>query len=146
MRDSQNRLRESIKRLEPNLAPESVKAAFFADLDLEQPDARGETVALLLADCVRIYTNGVRTASLSLSEVREFTFRRGVGCVFCECEKQDGERVLLARGTATHQAAVSGFVRAANRLIKKQSEPTSGEREKKHRRKERAAKKPFCAS
>ncbi len=124
MKNRHNKPINYLQRLEPTTAPELVRATLIADLDADLPNARRETVAFLFEDCIHVYENGMQTLCLSISEVQSFAFQKGVGCVFIEYEKTNGEKGLLARATATHQANAAGFVRTANRLIQKQNAPT----------------------
>ena len=114
---------QALRRLMPQAAPADVAAALTTHLHPTLPDGRAETQVFLFADRLCVWVGETLTADWPADRIEAFHFRNGVGCVFVECTRQDGEPVLLARGDCRELRAAADFVREANRALRCIREP-----------------------
>ena len=114
---------QALRRLMPQAAPADVAAALTTRLHPTLPDGRAETQVFLFADRLCVWVGETLTADWPADRIEAFHFRNGVGCVFVECTRQDGEPVLLARGDCRELRAAADFVREANRALRCIREP-----------------------
>ena len=114
---------QALRRLMPQAAPADVAAALTTHLHPTMPDRRAETQVFLFADRLCVWVGETLTADWPADRIEAFHFRNGVGCVFVECTRQDGEPVLLARGDCRELRAAADFVREANRALRCIREP-----------------------
>ena len=114
---------QALRRLEPEADPASVAAALTTNLHPTDPAAQAETQAFLFADRLTVWVGETQTVNEPADRIEAFHFRKGVGCVFVEYTRRNGEPGLFARGDCRMQGAASEFVRAANRALRSREEP-----------------------
>ena len=118
---------EILARLKTNLAP-------------LEPNGRTDSLVVCTADELAVSSNGVQTVRLRLEDLAEARVEHGVGCVFLEYEKKNGESGLLARSDQRAQKEAVRFARAVNRRLRQiaegdQTVPVPEKKDRPNRRK-----------
>ncbi len=107
-----------LRRCEPEAELKAIPAKLCCNLSLRPSEPPVNTLLLCDREGLRIYTDGKLTRKEPLEGISSFQFKNGVGCVFVEYTRTDGETVLIARGDAGCRGETSVFVRQANRCLR----------------------------
>ncbi len=95
--ENRTTLTEKVLGLDSTLKAEDILLPIDYNLTPTAVRRRVDGIAVLTRDRFLIYADGVRTASVPLSEVEEAVFRRGNGCCFIEYRMKSGDWHILCR-------------------------------------------------
>ncbi|MBQ8497626.1 MAG: ABC transporter ATP-binding protein [Clostridia bacterium] len=105
------------KKYQPQLTNEKIVSVWEYNLDKEEPRGLKDGFVIITDDRLTVYENDTEILSDSLSNIKEFRFLSGVGCVFAECIRKDGETVLISRANAALKNRIATAIKAANHYI-----------------------------
>lgn len=113
-----NELAEKAVRLDPGLSKEDISLPIAFHLTPSVPDRRVDGIAFTTRDKVFVYINGEKITEAPLSDIREFTFRSGVGCVFIEFTLKSGETLVYCRDDMQYLDLFASAAREMNKHLK----------------------------
>ena len=95
-----------------------VLARLQTDLDPILPHGKKSMTIVCTAEELTAFSNGEERLRLPLSELEEIRTENGVGCVFLEYTKKDGETALLSRANHRVWQNANRFAKAVNRRLR----------------------------
>ncbi len=101
----------------PELTDQTIVSIWEYNLDKEEPTGKKDGFVIVSDDFLTVYENDAVILKESVSDIKEFRFLAGVGCVFAEYITKDGETVLLSRAGASHKNRMATAIKAANHYI-----------------------------
>ncbi len=116
--EQNKRLYERARTLYPSLSEDDVVALWEYNLDIEKPDGLCDGFVVVDNSTCRIYEAGQETHAVALSDVNEFRFFAGVGCVFVEYTLKNGESRLISRADCHHKNKLASAVKAVNGFMR----------------------------
>ena len=87
------------------------------NLDREVPEKKTDGFVLVTEDLFVVFENDEEILREALSDVKEFKFTSGVGCVFAEYTPKCGEPMLISRADCREKSKIAMAVKAANRFL-----------------------------
>ena len=84
------RLFTRVRALCPGLSDEDIVSVWEYNLDRTAPDGFADGLVIVTEATVSVFENGERLLEVPLSEISEFRFSMGVGCVFAEYNLEGG--------------------------------------------------------
>ena len=108
---------ERAKKLQPELTEETLVSLWEYNLDKDEPRGKKDGMVLISDSELTVYENGEKILSEPMENIKEFRFQSGIGCVFTEYVKQDGENFLLSRASASHKNRTATAIKAVNHYI-----------------------------
>ncbi len=118
MNGFQKKLFEKAKTLDPALSEEDFVDLLLSDLDPLQPQARVQDFTLLTRDGLCVYRDGERILFEPIDGIERLNVINGVGCVFVELVRRDGEHVRMARADNRRQSSVAQSVKRMNHYLR----------------------------
>lgn len=115
--ENRKKLTTRLCSLDPSLHEEDILLAYGYDLLPDDSRDRCDGIAALLQDRFVLYRNNEMCVSLPLEQVKEFTFRQGIGCVFTEYTDKDGTDHLLCRGDMQYLNTFAAVIKEMNRHL-----------------------------
>ncbi len=112
------KLFEKAKELDPALTEENFVDLFASDLDPAEPQARVKDLTLLTRDRLRVFRDGKEILSEPTENLERLAVISGVGCVFAELVRRDGEHVLFARADNRRQTSLAQAVKRINHYLR----------------------------
>ena len=116
--ETNKRLYERARALCPTLTEDDVVALWEYNLDLETNDNTRDGFVIVDGHTCTVYEEGKETHAVSLSDVQEFRFFAGVGCVFVEYTRKNGESRLISRADCHHKNKLASAVKAVNGFMR----------------------------
>ena len=135
---------DRLAELEPQIDKSAVKAALMTDLHCETPSKKQESILICTEKILTVYRDGEKSMSLSLEQISELVFCKGVGCVSIEYRLQEEDQPrLLTRGSADHKSSAAEFVKQVNGVLRqrKDTEVRMDRPEREHTRPKKLGKK-----
>ena len=83
---------ERAKKYQPELIDEELVSVWAYDLDREEPRGKKDGFVVISDHALTVYENDESIYTEALENIKEIRFLAGVGCVFAECIKKDGEK------------------------------------------------------
>jgi ATP-binding cassette subfamily B protein len=108
---------ERAKKYQPELIDEELVSVWAYDLDREEPRGKKDGFVVISDHALTVYENDESIYTEALENIKEIRFLAGVGCVFAECIKKDGETVLISRASAAHKTRIATAIKATNHHI-----------------------------
>ena len=118
MTDQYSRLFDRIHAVFPDLPNEQVVSAWEYNLDRTDPEEKTDGLVVIDGETVIVRENDAEIFRVPLSEVEEFRFAAGVGCVFAELVRKDGGAILISRADCSRKHCVASAVKAANHFLR----------------------------
>lgn len=101
----------------PELCAEDIVSLWEYNLDREDPKGTADGFVIVSDKTLWVYENAEIFLSVPLAEIKDFRFHAGVGCVFAECVRKDGEIILISRADCSRKSRIATAVKAANHFI-----------------------------
>ena len=108
---------ERAHKLQPDLKHEEVVSLWEYNLDREAPRGLTDGFVLITDSTLTVYENGEIALCEPMTNVKEFRFQSGVGCVFAEYVNQSGESFLISRASSSHKTRIATAIKAANHYL-----------------------------
>ncbi len=105
------------KAYQPQLADEKIVSIWEYNLDKEEPRGQKNGFVIISDDTLTVYEDDAVILTDTIANIKEFRFQAGVGCVFAEYIKKDGETILISRANASHKNRIATAIKAANHYI-----------------------------
>ncbi len=115
--DNINNLTDRLCSLDSNIRAEDVLLPVDFNLPPTMKKNRVDGIAALLRDKIIIYSDGVKQKEVSIVNVKEFSFRRGIGCVFIEYCMNDGKWHILCRADMQYLDFYAAVAREMNNFV-----------------------------
>jgi len=116
--DNRTELTQKVIRIDSSLKESEILLPFTFNLSGSASKVRVDGISVLTKNAFHVYVNGEKTLTVKLEDVKEFTYRQGIGCVFVEyTDKQEADH-LLCRGDMQYQSLFAAVVKEMNRQIK----------------------------
>ncbi len=112
------RLFTRVRALCPGLSDEDIVSVWEYNLDRTAPDGFADGLVIVTEATVSVFENGERLLEVPLSEISEFRFSMGVGCVFAEYTSKAGQTILLSRADCIRKSRIAAGVKAANHYLR----------------------------
>jgi len=106
---------------DPSLDASDVLLVLPADLPREaagDAERKEDGIAALLKDRLVCYVNGTEAESVPLDALEKCEFRMGIGCVFAEYVKKNGEAAVLCRADMRYKDWYAAVVKQMTRHLK----------------------------
>ena len=115
--DSKKRLYSRAAKYFPALTEENIVSMWEYNLDREIPDKKTDGFVLVTSESFFVFENDTEIIREALSDVEDFKFTVGVGCVFAEYTPKGGDAVLISRADCREKSKIAMSVKAANRFL-----------------------------
>lgn len=116
MENRQN-LTDKLCALDTSISSADVLLPVAFNLTPTMKKERVHGIAALLRDKIVVYSDDSLTSECDLSSIREFAFRRGIGCVFIEYRTSDDKWHILCRSDMQYLDLYAAAAREMNRFI-----------------------------
>ncbi len=118
MNQANKKLVEKARALCPEIKEEQIIALWEYTLDTEDPMGKCDGFVIVDTENLLVYENGSEAHRISLSDIEEFKFTAGVGCVMAEYTDKTGESYLISRADCNHKHKIASGVKAANNFLR----------------------------
>ena len=116
MRKTRKQLTEYLCAADSSLSEDMLIVPVDFNLSLTHGTEKTEGAVAFCKTEIRIYEKSNLIAVYPMSEVKEFIFRTGIGCVSLECRREDGD-ILLCRADMTFSRLYAAVASRLNHVL-----------------------------
>lgn len=115
--ENRKALTDRLLELDKSIKAEDVLLPVDFNLPASSRKNRVDGITVLLKDKIVVFRDGAKEVEIKLSEIKEILFRRGIGCVFIECQMNSGSWRVLCRSDMQYLDLYAAAAREMNSYL-----------------------------